>query len=121
MKIEVNSVCMRIPFPFIAYTHDDLCQKLETIKGCRIIRRAEFLEEIRYMLLSAQFYADFIIRIQPSKLPVDSQNLERSLISCLNVMTRCWPCIILYLIIYSPLIKCMLPLIYKHNVFSMCT
>ena len=32
--LEVNiqhSVCERIPFPFIAYTHDDLCRKLETI------------------------------------------------------------------------------------------
>ena len=45
---------MRIPFPFIAYTHDDLCRKIRDYniqsfgKGCRIIRRAEFLEEIRY-------------------------------------------------------------------------
>ena len=54
--LEVNiqhSVCVRILFPFIAYTRDDLCRKLETIfqtfgKGCQIIRRAEFLEEIRY-------------------------------------------------------------------------
>ena len=32
--LEVNfqhSVCVRIPFPFIAYTRDDLCRKLETI------------------------------------------------------------------------------------------
>ena len=32
--LEVNiqhSVCVRIPFPFIAYTHDDLYRKLETI------------------------------------------------------------------------------------------
>ena len=45
---------MRIPFPFIAYTHDDLCRKIRDYiqsfgKGCRIIRRAEFLEEIRYV------------------------------------------------------------------------
>ena len=47
---------MRIPFPFIAYTHDDLCRKIRDYiqsfgKGCRIIRRAEFLEEIRYKQL----------------------------------------------------------------------
>ena len=45
---------MRIPFPFIAYTHDDLCRKIRDYiqsfgKGCRIIRGAEFLEEIRYL------------------------------------------------------------------------
>ena len=53
--LEVNIqrfVCVRIPFPFIAYTHDDLCRKIRNYiqsfgKGCRIIRRAEFLEEIR--------------------------------------------------------------------------
>ena len=31
---EINiqrSVCVRVPFPFIAYTYDDLCRKLETI------------------------------------------------------------------------------------------
>ena len=31
---EVNiqfSICVCINFPFIAYTHDNLCQKLETI------------------------------------------------------------------------------------------
>ena len=48
---------MRIPFPFISYTHDDLCRKIRDYKstfgkGCRIIRRAEFLEEIWYMTLS---------------------------------------------------------------------
>ena len=47
-----HSVCVRIPFPFIAYTHVDLCRKIRGYiqsfgKGCRIIRRAEFLEEIR--------------------------------------------------------------------------
>ena len=55
--LEVNiqhSVCVRIPFPFIAYTHDDLCRKIRDYiqsfgKECRIIRRAEFLEEIRYI------------------------------------------------------------------------
>ena len=53
--LEVNiqhSVCVRILFPFIAYTRDDLCRKLDYFqsfgKGCRIIRRAEFLEEIQY-------------------------------------------------------------------------
>ena len=48
-----HSVCVRISFPFIAYTHDDLCRKIRDYiqsfgKGCRIIRRAEYLEEIRY-------------------------------------------------------------------------
>ena len=55
--LEVNihySVCVRIPFPFIAYTHDDLCRKIGDYiqsfgKGCRIIRRAEVLQEIRYL------------------------------------------------------------------------
>ena len=46
-----HSVCVRIPFLFIAYTHDNLCRKIITFqsfgKGYRIIRRAEFLEEIR--------------------------------------------------------------------------
>ena len=51
---------MRIPFPFIAYTHDDLCRKITDYyksfgKGCRIIRRAEFLEE-RLILLAVAVY-----------------------------------------------------------------
>ncbi|MCG8626094.1 MAG: hypothetical protein MJE68_29365, partial [Proteobacteria bacterium] len=53
--LEVNihhSVGVRISFLFIAYMHDDLCRKIRDYiqsfgKGCRIIRRAEFLEEIR--------------------------------------------------------------------------
>ena len=51
---RLYSVCVHIPFPFIAYyTHDDLCRKIRDYiqpfgKGCRIIRRAECLEEIRY-------------------------------------------------------------------------
>ena len=46
-----HSIRVRI---LIAYTRDDLCRKIETIfsqsfgKGCRIIRRAEILEEIQY-------------------------------------------------------------------------
>ena len=56
---EVNSqysFCTRILFPYIAYTHvyvTTFAELLETIfksfsKGCRIIRRAEFLEEVWY-------------------------------------------------------------------------
>ena len=48
-----HSVYVCILFPLIEYMHDDLCQKIRDCiqsfgKGCRIIRRAEFLEEIRY-------------------------------------------------------------------------
>ena len=58
--LEVNiqySVCVCIPFLFIVYTHDDLRRKIRDYiqsfgKGCRIIRRAEFLEEIRYIIES---------------------------------------------------------------------
>ena len=54
---------MRIPFPLIAYTHDDLCRKIRDYiqsfgKGCRIIRRAEFLEEIRYHHFSEKSLRD---------------------------------------------------------------
>ena len=60
--LEVNihhSVGVRIPFPFIAYTNDNLCRKIRDYihsfgKGCRIIRRAEFLQEIRYMYIYVQ-------------------------------------------------------------------
>ena len=53
--LEVNiqhSICVRILFPFIAYTRDDLCRIIRDHfqsfgKGCRIIRRVEFLE-VRY-------------------------------------------------------------------------
>ena len=47
--LEVNiqhSVCVHILFPFIAYTHDDLCRKLETIFN-HSVKGVEFLEEIR--------------------------------------------------------------------------
>ena len=42
---------MRILFPYIVYTCDDLCRIIRDDfqsfgKGCRIIRRAEFLEEV---------------------------------------------------------------------------
>ena len=48
--LEVNiqhSICVRILFPFIAYTRDDPCRKLENIfnhsvEDAEIIRRAEF-------------------------------------------------------------------------------
>ena len=45
---------MRILFPYIAYTCDDLCRITRDHfrsfgKGCRIIRRAEFLEVVRYL------------------------------------------------------------------------
>ena len=44
---------MRILFPYIVYMRDDLCRIIRDDfqsfgKGCRIIRRAEFLEEVRY-------------------------------------------------------------------------
>ena len=42
------SVCVRILFPFVAYTRDDLCRKLETIFN-HSVKDAEFLEEIRYV------------------------------------------------------------------------
>jgi hypothetical protein len=50
--LEVNiahSIRVRILFPYIAYTHGDLCRKIRDYfrsfgKGCRIIRRADFLE-----------------------------------------------------------------------------
>ncbi len=53
--LEVNiaqSIRVRILFPYIAYTRGDLCRKIRDYfllfgKGCRIIRRAEFLEEVR--------------------------------------------------------------------------
>ena len=57
--LEVNiqhSIRERILFPYIAYMHDDLCGIIKVYfpsfrfgKGCRIIRRAEFLE-VRYVL-----------------------------------------------------------------------
>jgi hypothetical protein len=39
-------------FPFIVYTRDDLCRNIRDYfrsfgEGCRIIRRAEFLEKVR--------------------------------------------------------------------------
>ncbi len=51
---------MRILFPFTAYTRDDLCRKLEYFrlfgKGCRKIRRAESLEEVRYSEIQKNRY-----------------------------------------------------------------
>ena len=44
---KVNSVCLHIPFPIHMMTFADYFQSFG--KGCRIIRRAEFLEEIRYV------------------------------------------------------------------------
>ena len=54
--LEVNvqySIRARILFPYIAYTRDDLCRIIRDYfpsfgKGCRMIRRAEFLEEVWY-------------------------------------------------------------------------
>ena len=47
-----HSIRVRILFPLLAYTRDDLQRKLDHFqsfgKGCQIIRRAEFLEEVRY-------------------------------------------------------------------------
>ena len=53
--LEVNiqhSIRTRMLFPYIAYTCDDLCRIIRDYfqsfdKGCRIIRRAKFLE-VRY-------------------------------------------------------------------------
>ena len=57
---------MCIPFPFIAYTHDDLRRKIRDYiqsfgKGCQIIRRAEFLEEIWYDAKFAYKYLNLLI------------------------------------------------------------
>ena len=51
-----HSACVRILFPFIACTHDNLCRRIRDYyqsfgKGYRIIRRAEFLEEIRWFVI----------------------------------------------------------------------
>ena len=54
--LEVNvqhSIRARVLFPYIAYMRDDLCQIIRDYfqsfgKGCQIIRKAEFLEEVRY-------------------------------------------------------------------------
>ena len=51
----------------IAYMYDDLCRKIRDYiqsfgKGCRIIRRAEFLEEIRYL----NVYNDHVCNVLPA-------------------------------------------------------
>ena len=56
--LEVNiqhSIRTHILFSYITCTHDDLCQIIRDYfqsfsKGCRIIRRAEFLEEVQYCM-----------------------------------------------------------------------
>ena len=59
--LEVNiqhSIRVRILLQYIAYTCtcDDFCRIIRDYfqpfgKGCRIIRRAEFLEEVRYIFM----------------------------------------------------------------------
>ena len=49
-----NIPSARILFPYIAYRHDDLCRFIRDYfqsfgSGCRIIRRAKFLEEVRHL------------------------------------------------------------------------
>ena len=53
IRHENNNIARVSPnflLPYIAYTHDNLCRIIRDYfpgKGCRIIRRAEFLEEVR--------------------------------------------------------------------------
>ena len=99
--LEVNiqySICMRILFPFIAYRRDDLCWKIRDYfqsfgKGCRIIiRRTEFLEEVRYMYvqLPGPIHAVYIDSIA-DQYQLNSSNCKNSgfwpLVSVLRVVS----------------------------------
>ena len=83
---------MRIPFPFVAYTHDDLCRKIRDYflsfgKGCRIIRRADFLEEIWYpaRACTARVNPSVVIVIVGTKISevlISTTNLSKYLLHC---------------------------------------
>ena len=70
LKVNIqHSIRVHIVFPYIAYTCDDLCRIIRDhfwsfCKGCRIIRRAKFLEVVRYLQC---LLGDFMLSVHLSQ------------------------------------------------------
>ena len=88
--LEVNvqhSIRAWVLFPYIAYMRDDLCRIIRDYfqsfgKGCQIIRKAEFLEEVRYRdLMNLQWashsYNDSTIKGRQSAVQAIKEVLPR--------------------------------------------